>query len=101
MSIPAYPLKWPDGWPRSKGRKTAQFGKTEQRSNGAGSSWKSKTDITMADAMKRVKIELDRLNINVADDSIVSRAASDRPPARLPCWRQRPRWRPAESPIAA
>src|ERR1700675_4751178 len=29
------------------------------------------------------------------------RAASDRPPARLPCWRQRPRWRPAESPIAA
>ena len=27
------------------------------------------------------------------------RAASDRPPARLPWWRQRPRWRPAESPL--
>src|SRR5947209_7519593 len=28
------------------------------------------------------------------------RAVSDKPPARLQYWRQRPRWRPAESPIA-
>lgn len=27
MSIPAYPLQWPGGWPRSKGRKAGQFGK--------------------------------------------------------------------------
>jgi hypothetical protein len=71
MSIPAYPLKWPDGWPRSRGRKSGQFGKTEQRSNGGGS-WKEKTDLTMADAMKRVKYELERLDVKVVDDSIVS-----------------------------
>jgi hypothetical protein len=69
MSIPAYPLQWPEGWPRSRGRKTAQFGKTQQR---PGESWRSKADITMADAMKRLNIELERLGINVADDSIVS-----------------------------
>lgn len=71
MSIPAYPLQWPEGWPRSRGRKAGQFGKQEQRSNAMGS-WKAKADITMADAMKRVKLELERLGVNVADNSIVS-----------------------------
>ena len=71
MSIPAYPLQWPEGWPRSRGRKAGQFGKTETRYQGEHS-WKSKADITMADAMKRVKYELERLGVNVADDSIVS-----------------------------
>jgi hypothetical protein len=71
MSIPAHPLHWPEGWPRSRGRKSGQFGKQESRNNGI-SSWKQKTDITMADAMRRVKVELERLGINVADDSIVS-----------------------------
>jgi hypothetical protein len=72
MSIPAYPLQWPDGWPRSRGRKSAQFGKTEWRSNGLGGAYKSKADITMAEAMKRVNVELERLGVNVEDDSIVS-----------------------------
>jgi hypothetical protein len=69
MSIPAYPLQWPDGWPRAERRKDGQFGKTETR---PGQSHKSKADLTMADAMKRVTYELDRLGVNVADDSIVS-----------------------------
>lgn len=72
MSIPAYPLQWPEGWPRSRGRKSGQFGKTETKYGEAGGSWKSKTDLTMAEAMKRVKYELERLGVNVADDSIVS-----------------------------
>ena len=71
MSIPAYPLQWPEGWPRSRGRKAGQFGKTETKYQGERS-WKSKADLTMADAMKRVKVELERLGVNVADDSIVS-----------------------------
>lgn len=71
MSIPAYPLQWPEGWPRSRGRKAGQFGKTETKYNEHGS-WRSKGDITMVDAMKRVKVELERLGVNVADDSIVS-----------------------------
>lgn len=70
MSITAYPLRWPDGWPRSqRGRKHGHFGKSETK---PGQTWKSKTDLTMADAMKRVKYELERLGVNVADDSIVS-----------------------------
>jgi hypothetical protein len=69
MSIPAYPLQWPEGWPRSRGRKHGQFGKTTQA---PGQSWKSKTGLTMADAMKRVNYELERLGVNVTDDSIVS-----------------------------
>jgi hypothetical protein len=71
MSVTAYPLQWPEGWPRSRGRKSGQFGKQETVSTNTGS-WRSKTDLTMADAMKRVKYELERLGINVADDSIVS-----------------------------
>lgn len=69
MSIPAYPLSWPEGWPRAKYRKAANFGKMTAV---AGQSWNSKADLTMADAMKRLKLELERLGINVADDSIVS-----------------------------
>lgn len=72
MSIPAYPLQWPEGWPRARGRKQGQFGKQEWKSNGAGSGYNAKADITMADAMKRVRLELERLGVNVADDSIVS-----------------------------
>lgn len=71
MSVQAFPLAWPDGWPRSRGRKSGNFGKHETQRSGENS-WKRKADITMVDAMKRVKIELERLNINVADDSIVS-----------------------------
>lgn len=69
MSITAYPLRWPDGWPRARGRKAGRFGKTTQR---AGESWKSKADLTMEGAMERVRYELERLGVNVADDSIVS-----------------------------
>ena len=69
MTIPAYPLQWPNGWPRVKYRKGANFGKTEYA---PGQSYKSKTALTMADAMKRVAYELERLGVNPSDDSIVS-----------------------------
>jgi len=71
MSIPAYPLQWPEGWPRSRGRKSGQFGKQERKYTQTGS-YNQKADLTMADAMKRVKYELERLGVNVANDSIVS-----------------------------
>lgn len=69
MTVQAYPLHWPDGWPRSKVRKTGHFGKSETK---PGQTWKSKADITMADAMKRVKVEIERLGVNAVDDMIVS-----------------------------
>jgi hypothetical protein len=70
MSITAYPLRWPDGWPRAQSRKQASFG-TKGRAEGP-SGWRPTLDITMAEAMKRVTYELERLGVNVADDSIVS-----------------------------
>jgi hypothetical protein len=69
MSVNAYPLAWPDGWPRSRGRKAGQFGTTAKD---PAVTYRTKTDLTMADAMKRVKYELKRLGVNVVDDSIVS-----------------------------
>lgn len=72
MSITAYPLRWPEGWPRARGRKSGNFGKTEFKSNGIGGGHKAKADLTMQDAMKRVRYELERLGVNVTDDSIVS-----------------------------
>ncbi len=61
MSIPAFPLQWPEGWPRSRSRKAGQFGKAAQV---PGQSYRSKTDLTMAEAMKRLQYELDRLGVN-------------------------------------
>lgn len=74
MTVQAYPLHWPDGWPRAKSwqRKTAQFGTTEQKHGEAGGSWKSKADLTMQEAMKRLRYELERMGVNVTDDMIVS-----------------------------
>jgi hypothetical protein len=89
MSIPVYPLRWAEGWPRPQAawRRTAQFGKTAWKSagNGGGSRGKTyrgktdrgktdrgKTDLAMADAMTRVKAEPARLGVNVTDDAIVS-----------------------------
>lgn len=71
MTVTAFPLAWPAGWPRTASyhRKQAQFGRTEYK---PGQSYRSKTDITMADAMKRVREELVRLGINTTDDMIVS-----------------------------
>lgn len=72
MSIEAYPLQWPEGWPRARVRKSANFGKTETRYGEAGGSWRSKSDLSVADAVKRVQYELQRLGVNVKDDSIIS-----------------------------
>lgn len=66
--LAAYPLAWPDGWPRFKGqRKDGRFGK--EVDHGA---YKGRGDITMADAMKRVHYELERLGVNVFDDCVIS-----------------------------
>lgn len=66
MSINAYPLQWPAGWPRTakNDRKGGQFGKTVMK---PGQSWKSKADITIADAARRVRDELVRLGISRGD----------------------------------
>ena len=69
MSIPAYPLQWPDGWPRSRSRKQAKFGVKGSKND---SGWRPTVDITMAEAVKRLNYELERLGIDAREDSIVS-----------------------------
>lgn len=66
--LAAFPLSWPDGWPRHKGaRQDARFSKGEARGTITG-----RADISMADAMKRVHYELERLGVNVYDDCVIS-----------------------------
>lgn len=67
----AFPLAWPEGWPRSASRKRATFGKTEQRSNGHGS-WTAKKALSIEEAIRRVRGELQRLGVDAANDAIVS-----------------------------
>lgn len=69
----AYPLAWPAGWPRtsSVARQRGQFGTTEMKSNGNGS-WRAKKAISIVEAMKRIRYELDRLGVDVANDLVVS-----------------------------
>ncbi len=63
----AYPLAWPAGWRRTGTRKRAMFGKTERSGNGT-----SKKTLSIAEAMKRVRAELQRLGVDAANDVIVS-----------------------------
>lgn len=66
--LASYPLSWPTGWPRFKGkRKDGLFSAAEQRENYVG-----RRSLTMQEAMKRVHHELGRLGINVIDDCVIS-----------------------------
>lgn len=66
MSINAFPLQWPDGWKRTGGahRKQARFSKAGQRAPGG---WRMKSDLTMADALKRLLGELEKMGIDRQD----------------------------------
>lgn len=60
MSIPAYPLQWPEGWQRvaSYQRKSAQFSRGGKK-------------LSVSTAVERVRLELDRLGIH-DDDLVIS-----------------------------
>jgi hypothetical protein len=64
--IPAYPLQWPAGWPRTPGAalKPGKFGTMKQR---PGLSWNSRVDVTIAEATTRVLAELARMGIDRQD----------------------------------
>lgn len=63
MTIPAYPLAWPEGWKRtpSGGRTSAKFSTTKRSS--------VKQRLTIGDAVMRVRETLDRMGIR--DDDLV------------------------------
>jgi len=61
-----YPLSWPHGWKRTQPhlRQRAKFGKTETKysSVNPGYNWKEKKDLSIAQALQRLFLELDRID---------------------------------------
>ncbi|MCD9087393.1 J domain-containing protein [Stenotrophomonas sp. SY1] len=70
MSIPAFPLAWPVGWRRTPAgdRANAKFGKRVRSTQG---SWNTKTELTIAQALERVRTQLQMMGIH-DDDLVVS-----------------------------
>jgi hypothetical protein len=64
--IPAYPLQWPAGWPRTPwaALKPGKFGTMKKRQ---GESWDSRANITIFEATTRVLSELARMGIDRQD----------------------------------
>lgn len=72
MTIPAYPLQWPDGWKRTPPAAQAfgRFGvRTSVKSSFSDSTWMQKKRVTIAEAVSRIRAELDRMGLR--DDDIV------------------------------
>lgn len=71
MTIPAYPLQWPDGWKRTEParRARAKFGKAS-RTDYAGN-WSPSRKITISEGVSRIRAELSRMGIH-DDDLVIS-----------------------------
>ena len=70
MSISAYPLAWPEGQPKTKDRKNANWSK---RSSTDAGGYRAHRDITLTDAMQRLRDEFARMKVNFSDDVVVSK----------------------------
>lgn len=57
MTAQAYPLQWPEGWPRTTERKPGRFTKKDYSARRH-----SQKAVTIAEALKRVKSELEKLD---------------------------------------
>jgi len=66
MTITAYPLQWPTGWPRAHPMQMRR-GKFGVRSYRNGSSYKSLNDITVSEATRRILSELETMGIDSQD----------------------------------
>jgi hypothetical protein len=64
----AYPLAWPEGWPRTRARKNGQF-REGQNNYARGTTAKR---ISLATAASRVREELEKLGVNFRDDAVIS-----------------------------
>jgi hypothetical protein len=76
-SVSAYPLTWPDGWPRTPDfeRVRARFNRTEKQYvagvGGPGYSYNTKKTLSVSDSVKRVRESLMRL-AGVEGQAIIS-----------------------------
>lgn len=68
MTISAYPLAWPTGWPRTPSyrRKSASFGKGDSTYRD-GVRYTSRRALTVFDGVERVLVELSRMGIDRQD----------------------------------
>lgn len=66
----AYPLSWPEGWPRTPAGNRV-YGRFGKRVATGGSSWKHLQDLSVTQAVTRVLAELERMGID-RQDSIIS-----------------------------
>jgi hypothetical protein len=68
MTIQAYPLQWPDGWPRTSpaDRKRAAFGKRGQHES---YSWQTKKRLSVSDGRTRINETFSRMRV---DDMVIS-----------------------------
>lgn len=65
MTIPAYPLQWPGGWPRTEAARR-KCGKFSSKARGSGN-WSYQKEITVAEGTRRVREELERMQIDDQD----------------------------------
>lgn len=67
--IKAYPLQWPVGWKRTTHRQRAQFGKAVYQASSVpgGTGYTRKGDLSINDAVNRVRVELDRMGVREHD----------------------------------
>lgn len=66
----AYPISWPEGWPRTK-RGHQQHGRFSQKRPSANGNWKVSEQLTVTQGVQRVLAELERMGID-RQDVIVS-----------------------------
>jgi hypothetical protein len=75
MTVPAYPLQWPTGWERShpaqKRHGKFKTGRSGYIGYGDSKRWESARELTINDAVKRVRTELAAMGID-EDDVVIS-----------------------------
>lgn len=72
MTITAYPLAWPAGWKRGPGHKFGRFGtSTSMKSSYSDNYYRQRKQITIAEAVSRVRSELGRMGLR-DDDMVIS-----------------------------
>jgi hypothetical protein len=72
VTISAYPLAWPDGWPRAKSRESAKFSASSKTYDTQAQRSVTKVrDVSVADGTSRVMATLRRMGLG-ADDVVIS-----------------------------
>lgn len=63
--VEAFPLSWPAGWKRTPAndRRNPKFHRTEMRSYASGGGYRAKKEITVYDAVGRVRSELEKFGV--------------------------------------